>query len=40
MPWPMDSSEDCVNGQFLDTPIGKGGKVDDTSVVVGETWSA
>lgn len=30
------AKSDCVNGQFLDTPIGKGGKVDDTSVVVGE----
>jgi len=27
---------DAQNGQFLDTPIGKGGKVDDTSVVVAE----
>lgn len=27
---------DAQRGQFLDTPIGKGGKVDDTSVVVAE----
>jgi serine/threonine protein phosphatase PrpC len=27
---------DAKSGQFLDTPIGKGGKVDDTAVVVAE----
>jgi len=30
------AKSDAHDGQFLDTPIGKGGKVDDTSVVVGE----
>eukprot|EP00441_Pelagodinium_beii_P045509 CAMPEP_0197623910 /NCGR_PEP_ID=MMETSP1338-20131121/3787_1 /TAXON_ID=43686 ORGANISM="Pelagodinium beii, Strain RCC1491" /NCGR_SAMPLE_ID=MMETSP1338 /ASSEMBLY_ACC=CAM_ASM_000754 /LENGTH=396 /DNA_ID=CAMNT_0043194003 /DNA_START=22 /DNA_END=1212 /DNA_ORIENTATION=+ len=30
------AKSDGHGGQFLDTPIGKGGKVDDTSVVVGE----
>jgi len=30
------AKSDAQNGQFLDTPIGKGGKVDDTSVVVAE----
>jgi serine/threonine protein phosphatase PrpC len=29
-------SKEGANGQFPDTPIGKGGKVDDTSVVVAE----
>jgi len=30
------AKSDAHDGQFLDTPIGKGGKVDDTSVVAGE----
>merc|ERR1712203_1247547 len=30
------AKSDAKSGQFLDTPIGKGGKVDDTSVVVAE----
>lgn len=30
------AKSDAKGGQFLDTPIGKGGKVDDTSVVVSE----
>mmetsp|Transcript_128987 Transcript_128987/g.360922 ORF Transcript_128987/g.360922 Transcript_128987/m.360922 type:complete len:408 (-) Transcript_128987:95-1318(-) len=30
------AKSDAKNGQFMDTPIGKGGKVDDTSVVVAE----
>merc|ERR1719163_1161657 len=30
------AKSDAKGGQFLDTPIGKGGKVDDTSVVVAE----
>mmetsp|Transcript_124704 Transcript_124704/g.347278 ORF Transcript_124704/g.347278 Transcript_124704/m.347278 type:complete len:409 (-) Transcript_124704:111-1337(-) len=30
------AKSDCKKGVFLDTPIGKGGKVDDTSVVVAE----
>eukprot|EP00931_Biecheleriopsis_adriatica_P095678 TRINITY_DN69289_c0_g1_i1.p1 TRINITY_DN69289_c0_g1~~TRINITY_DN69289_c0_g1_i1.p1 ORF type:complete len:396 (+),score=86.56 TRINITY_DN69289_c0_g1_i1:106-1293(+) len=30
------AKSDAQGGQFLDTPIGKGGKVDDTSVVVAE----
>merc|ERR1712050_789786 len=30
------SKSDAKSGQFMDTPIGKGGKVDDTAVVVAE----
>eukprot|EP00928_Gymnodinium_smaydae_P019283 TRINITY_DN17388_c0_g1_i1.p1 TRINITY_DN17388_c0_g1~~TRINITY_DN17388_c0_g1_i1.p1 ORF type:complete len:418 (+),score=79.73 TRINITY_DN17388_c0_g1_i1:87-1340(+) len=30
------AKSEAKNGQYLDTPIGKGGKVDDTSVVVAE----
>eukprot|EP00933_Yihiella_yeosuensis_P047370 TRINITY_DN43193_c1_g1_i1.p1 TRINITY_DN43193_c1_g1~~TRINITY_DN43193_c1_g1_i1.p1 ORF type:complete len:378 (-),score=59.94 TRINITY_DN43193_c1_g1_i1:118-1104(-) len=30
------AKSEVQNGQYLDTPIGKGGKVDDTSCVVGE----
>jgi serine/threonine protein phosphatase PrpC len=30
------AKSDAKSGQFLDTPIGKGGKVDDTAVVVSE----
>mmetsp|Transcript_4285 Transcript_4285/g.9979 ORF Transcript_4285/g.9979 Transcript_4285/m.9979 type:complete len:406 (-) Transcript_4285:44-1261(-) len=30
------AKSDAKRGQFMDTPIGKGGKVDDTSVVVAE----